>query len=56
MKRRALRVERFLDEMDRVVPWVSLVKTIRPYYKSSGGRPPHDLALMLRIHCPNFRF
>ena len=50
MKRKALRIERFLGEMDEVVPWSSLVKTIKPYYKSSGGRPPHDLELMLRIH------
>jgi len=50
MKMKKLRVERFLGEMDRVVPWGSLIAEIRPYYKSEGGRPPHDLALMLRIH------
>lgn len=50
MKRKELRIERFLGEMDIVVPWKRLVKTIKPHYKSSGGRSPHDLELMLRIH------
>jgi len=51
MKRKELRVEKFLCEMDRVIPWESLLAVIRPYYKTGeGGRPPHDLALMLRIH------
>lgn len=50
MKRKELRVEKFLGEMDRVVPWPDLVKEISPYYKSERGRRPHDLELMLRIH------
>ncbi len=54
MKRKELRIEKFLDEMDKVVPWKKLSKTIKPYYKGSAcitsGRPPHDLELMLRIH------
>lgn len=51
MKRKDLRIERFLGEMDRVIPWVDLLEVIRPYYKTGeGGRPPHDLELMLRIH------
>lgn len=51
MKRKVLRVERFLREMDRVIPWDALLEVIRPHYKTGdGGRPPHDLALMLRIH------
>lgn len=50
MKRKELRIEKFLNEMDAVVPWRNLVKTIKPHYKSEGGRPPHDLELMLRIH------
>lgn len=50
MKRKELRIERFLDEMDKVVPWQTLVKAINPHYKSHGGRPRHDLELMLRIH------
>lgn len=31
-KRKELRVERFLSEMERVVPWGKLVEEIRPYY------------------------
>lgn len=50
MNPKKLRVEKFLDEMDQVVPWKRLVSTIAPFYRSSCGRPPHDLELMLRIH------
>lgn len=50
MKAKQLRVEKFLSEMDVVVPWDKLCEVIRPHYKSQGGRPAHDLALMLRIH------
>jgi transposase len=50
MKAKKLRVERFLDEMNAVVPWCALVEEIKPYYKGDGGRPPHDLELMLRVH------
>jgi transposase, IS5 family len=51
MRRKVLRVERFLGEMDKVIPWASLLSEISPYYKTgSGGRPPHDLSLMLRVH------
>jgi len=49
-KRKELRVERFLKEMDMVVPWGRLVEEIRPHYKSELGRRPHDLELMLRVH------
>ena len=45
-----LRIERFLHEMDQVVPWPHLEKVIQPHYKNSGGRPPHELRVMLRIH------
>lgn len=50
MKRKELRIERFLNEMETVVPWKNMIATIKPYYKSEGGRRPHDLELMLRIH------
>jgi IS5 family transposase len=50
MKRKILRVERFLDEMNTVVPWALLTATIKPHYKKTGGRPAHNLELMLRIH------
>jgi IS5 family transposase len=45
--------EKFLAEMDAVVPWESLISLIEPHYPktgSKGGRPPYPLATMLRIH------
>lgn len=50
METKSLRIERFLHEMDQVVPWQQLEAVIQPHYKSSGGRPPHELRVMLRIH------
>jgi len=50
MKAKLLRIERFLCEMESVIPWSELTKIIRPYYRRDSGRPPHDLLLMLRIH------
>lgn len=57
MKRKELRIERFLNEMDLVVPWDALILRITPYYqgfsernRSRGGRPSHGAELMLRIH------
>lgn len=51
MKKKELRIERFLCEMETVVPWSMLCKKLSKYYKTGeGGRPPHDLLLMLKIH------
>ena len=47
------RRERFLSEMEKVVPWKALLELIEPHYpktSSKGGRPPYPLATMLRIH------
>ena len=51
--RKPTRHERFLSEMDRVVPWADLVATIEPVYpKADGlGRPPVGVERMLRLHC-----
>lgn len=45
--------ERFLDEMNRVVPWADLVAAIESVYpKTEGsGRPPVGVEGMLRLHC-----
>ena len=49
---RATRRERFLAEMDRIVPWTELCARIAPHYPKAGdGRPPKDLEMMLRIYC-----
>jgi len=51
--RKSTRRERFLDEMNRVVPWADLVAAIEPRYpKAEGpGRPPVGIERMLRLHC-----
>lgn len=52
--RKPTRREKFLAEMDRVVPWKELALVIEPYYPkatSAGDRPPVGLERMLRIHC-----
>ena len=45
--------EKFLAEMEVVVPWELLIELIKPHYpkaNNKGGRPPYPLATMLRIH------
>ena len=50
-KGKVTRRERFLAEMDAVIPWSRLVELIEPYHPNTGkGRPPHDLERMLRIY------
>jgi len=45
------RRERFLGEMNAVIPWERLLKLIEPYYPKAGrGRHPHDMERMLRIY------
>ena len=45
------RREKFLDAMDRIVPWSELCVLIAPKYPKAGdGRPPKDLEMMLRIY------
>ncbi len=50
-KKKLTRRERFLAEMDRVVPWARLLKLIAPHYPRAGnGRTPMPLETMLRIY------
>ena len=50
-KRKRTRREVFLDEMEQVIPWDSLLALIEPVYPKAGrGRRPYPLATMLRIH------
>jgi len=45
------RREKFLEEMDRVMPWPELESLIAPHYPKAGnGRPPVGLKIMLRIY------
>lgn len=50
-KKKVTRRERFLGEMDAVIPWSRLLELIEPHYpKGENGRPPKPLAVMLRIY------
>ena len=50
--RKPTRRERFLAEMDKIIPWRELCDVIEPFYpKADGaGRPPIGIERMLRIH------
>jgi IS5 family transposase len=53
MAKMRTRRERFLSEMEAVVPWKALIDLIEPHYprtSTKGGRPPYPLETMLRIH------
>jgi len=50
-KRKKTRRELFLEEMEQVVPWRSLLNLIEPFYPLAGnGRHPYALEKMLRVH------
>ena len=51
-KKRVTRREKFLGEMNQVVPFSALEALIEPHYPRSGrvGRPPLGIALMLRMY------
>jgi IS5 family transposase len=50
-KGRMTRRERFLAEMDAVIPWARLLALIEPHYPKAGrGRQPLGLEKMLRIY------
>jgi IS5 family transposase len=43
--------EKFLNEMNQVIPWKRLLKIIEPHYPKAGnGRPPMPMETMLRIY------
>lgn len=53
MKKKRTRRERFLSEMEAVVPWTRLLALIEPHYPkrgARGGRPPMPLETMLRVY------
>lgn len=50
-KTKVTKRERFLAEMNAVVPWTALLTLIAPHYPKPGrGRPPMPLERMLRIY------
>jgi len=49
-KRKQTRCERFLAEMDQVVPWIGLLGLVEPFSPNAGGgQKPYPLETMLRI-------
>ncbi len=53
MKKKQTRREKFLAEMEEVVPWTRLLALIEPHYPkrgARGGRPPMPLQTMLRVY------
>ncbi len=50
-KRKVTSRERFLGEMDAVIPWARLIALILPHYPTAGnGRRPLPLETMLRVY------
>jgi len=50
-KKKVTRRERFLGEMETVVPWARLCAVIAPYYPpGQRGRPPMGIERMLRMY------
>ena len=50
-KKKRTRREKFLAEMDQVIPWADLLEIIRKHYPKAGnGRQPMPLERMLRIY------
>lgn len=52
LKKKRTRREKFLAEMERVVPWARLIAVIEPLYPTSGrvGRQPMGVPKMLRMY------
>ena len=51
-KKKKTRREKFLEQMDQLIPWKRLENRIRRHYPKPGnGRQPYPLEVMLRIHC-----
>lgn len=50
-KKKVTKREKFLQEMERVVPWARLVALVEPHYPSGRrGRPPIGSERMLRVY------
>ena len=53
-KKKVTRRERFLNEMEQIVPWETLLTALAPYYfpgsEGRRGRPPIGLERMLRMY------
>ena len=56
-KKKLMRCDRFLAEIDSVTPWGKLHKLIEPFYPrvEGAGRSPIELARMLRMYICRWR-
>lgn len=51
IKKRTTRREKFLAQLDELIPWQKLIQQLSKGYRKAGpGRPPYPLDSMLRIH------
>lgn len=52
-KRKLTRRDKFLAQMDKLIPWSALIGALQPHYfpnSHKGGRPPIGLERMLRLY------
>ena len=50
-RKRKTKRERFLEMMDKIIPWEAFVELVRPhYYAGKRGRPPVGIEIMLRMY------
>ncbi|RZA06638.1 MAG: IS5 family transposase [Moraxellaceae bacterium] len=50
-KKRTTRREKFLAQLEQLVPWQKMIQPLQKGYQKMGpGRPPYPLEIMLRIH------
>jgi IS5 family transposase len=50
-RKRKTKREKFLEMMDKIIPWDAFIELIQPhYYKGVRGRPPIGIETMLRMY------
>ena len=50
-KKRTTRREKFLAQLEQLIPWQKMIQPLQKGYQKKGpGRPPYPLEVMLRIH------
>ncbi len=57
LQKKKSRKAEFLEILDRIVPWASLIALVSPYYPkepTGSGRRPYPLESMVRIYLSAF--
>ena len=51
-RKKQLRCEKFLNDMQKVIPWETFIKAIEPHYEKKGkvGRNKKNIVMMLKIY------